>query len=159
MSRDEVALQRRSLHVLPHIRVSFDPQRDADHVAYISSSTDVYALCQEIWNFDTINLFEEFKVFFLDRRNGVIGYRDLSRGDTTGTVVNIKLIFAIAVGCNASSFILVHNHPSGNLRPSQRDIDMTTRVQRGAEYMELRLLDHLIVMDSGYFSFMDEGVL
>ena len=102
---------------------------------------------------------EEFWILLLNRSNRFIGRVCISTGGVSGTVVDAKVIFKKAVESLASSMILCHNHPSGNLRPSQADIDITRKLKRAGESLDIAVLDHLIIADNGYFSFADEGKL
>jgi DNA repair protein RadC len=125
----------------------------------IKSSKDAHALLVTIWNPGTIELREEFKVLFLNRANRALGIYELSIGGVTGTVADPRLLFAAAVKANASSLMIAHNHPSGNLKPSQADEDLTQKMAGGAKLLDMKLLDHLIMTADGYFSFADEGLL
>ena len=98
---------------LPKVKVSFYPQRTVSAQVYVKSSREVYEVCLSIWDMDSIDLYEEFKVIYLDRKNGIIGYRLLNRGSGTATIVDVRMIFCIAVQMDTSSIILCHNHPSG----------------------------------------------
>ena len=102
---------------------------------------------------------EEFWILLLNRSNRFIGRVCISTGGVSGTVVDAKVIFKKAIESLASSVILCHNHPSGNLRPSQADIDITRKLKRAGESLDIAVLDHLIIADSGYYSFADEGKL
>jgi DNA repair protein RadC len=102
---------------------------------------------------------EEFHVLLLNRSNHVIRKEFVSRGGVSGTVVDPKIIFKIALENLASSIILCHNHPSGNLRPSDQDISLTRKLKEAGMLLEIPILDHLIVSDNGYFSFADEGMM
>ena len=102
---------------------------------------------------------EEFWVLHLSRANKVIEVSKLSMGGVSQTVVDTRVIFKDAVACLSSGLILCHNHPSGNLKPSEADIKLTRRVQKIGELFNISILDHVIVADSGYFSFSDEGVI
>ncbi len=102
---------------------------------------------------------EEFWILLLNRSNIVIGRERISTGGVAGTVVDAKLIFKTALQSLAPAIILCHNHPSGNLRPSQADIDITKKLRKGGESIDVTVLDHLIVSERGYYSFADEGVL
>ncbi len=102
---------------------------------------------------------EEFWALLLNKANEVTARERLSSGGTAGTVVDIKIFFKTALDARAAAAIAVHNHPSGNLQPSQADIDLTRRLKKAGELLELPLLDHLIVSERGYFSFADEGML
>lgn len=101
--------------------------------------------------------FEEFWVLLLNRANKVIGQEMISRGGVSGTVADTKIIFKAALDHLASSIILIHNHPSGNLQPSSQDIQLTNKMKEAGLMMDVAVLDHLIVTDTGYFSFADEG--
>jgi DNA repair protein RadC len=101
---------------------------------------------------------EEFWILLLNRANEVLRPVQVSQGGVSGTVADPKLIFKYALENLASSIILVHNHPSGNLRPSEADKDLTKRLREAGKFLEIPVLDHLIFTDNGYFSFADEGV-
>ncbi|MFK7806937.1 MAG: DNA repair protein RadC [Saprospiraceae bacterium] len=100
---------------------------------------------------------EEFWVLLLNRANQVIAKEQISKGGVAGTVVDGKIIFKVAIQELASSIILCHNHPSGNLKPSQADIDITKKLRKAGTALDISVLDHLIVSDKGYYSFADEG--
>lgn len=111
------------------------------------------------WDKDTIELQEEFKVMFLNRTNLVLGIYPLSKGTSSATLVDVKLIFGAALKSNASGIIITHNHPSGNLKPSDADIDLTKKIKKCADFLDITLIDHIIVTKNGYFSFSNEGKL
>lgn len=102
---------------------------------------------------------EEFWLLMLNRANLVIKKELISRGGVAGTVVDTKIIFKTAVENYANSIIICHNHPSGNLKPSEADIKITKNIKEAGKIMEIPLLDHLIVTESGFYSFADEGML
>ncbi|HMO39481.1 MAG TPA: DNA repair protein RadC [Saprospiraceae bacterium] len=102
---------------------------------------------------------EEFWILLLNRANRVIGREQISLGGVAGTVVDAKIVFRKAIEGMASSLILVHNHPSGNLQPSQQDIDLTRKLKKAGATLDIAVLDHLIIADSGYLSFADEGLM
>lgn len=102
---------------------------------------------------------EEFWVMFMTRSNSVIKTECISRGGISGTVVDVRLILKPAIECLASSIILSHNHPSGNLKPSNEDIFLTKKVKEAAMLMDISLQDHIIIGDQSYLSFTDEGLL
>ncbi|MES2514363.1 MAG: DNA repair protein RadC [Bacteroidota bacterium] len=102
---------------------------------------------------------EEFWVIFLSRSNSVLKTECISKGGISGTVVDVRLILKPALECLASSVILAHNHPSGNLKPSQEDIHLTKKIKDAAKLMDIGLQDHLIIGDQTYYSFADEGIL
>ena len=100
---------------------------------------------------------EEFWLLLLNRANEVFARERLSSGGMGGTVVDVKLVLKAALDARATAIIAVHNHPSGNLQPSQADIDLTKKLQQAGALLEIPLLDHLIVSERGYYSFADEG--
>jgi DNA repair protein RadC len=102
---------------------------------------------------------EEFWVIFLNRGNRILGFQEFGKGGLSSTVVDVRLILKEAIGLSASSLILAHNHPSGNLQPSGSDKSLTRKIHDSAEIMDIRVLDHLILSSEGYFSFADEGLL
>lgn len=102
---------------------------------------------------------EEFYVLYLNKANRVLTHRHISSGGVTGTVADVKIILKHAVELLASSFIAVHNHPSGNLKPSQADIELTKKLREAAKLLDVSLLDHLIIGEKNYYSFADEGMI
>jgi DNA repair protein RadC len=125
----------------------------------IKDSKEAHCLLQENWS-DQIETIEEFNVLLLDRSNRVLALSKMFKGGTSATVVDIKLVFATAIKGRADSVILAHNHPSGNLKPSTRDIELTKQFKKAGELLEIKVLDHLILSpDGGYYSFADENLL
>jgi len=102
---------------------------------------------------------EEFWVLFLNQSNRIIRERQISKGGITGTVADPRLIFKLALEDGACGLILLHNHPSLSLKPSQADIDLTKKLAEGAKSLDMRVLDHLIITQQSYASFDDEGWL
>jgi len=102
---------------------------------------------------------EEFYYVFLNRANKVIKLGQLSKGGLSGTVTDIRLLYKNAVLNSASGIIVAHNHPSGNLNPSESDIRITKKIKEAGSLLDIQLLDHLIMYDSDYYSFADNGVL
>lgn len=100
---------------------------------------------------------EEFWILLLNRSNKVMKRVPISRGGVSGTVADPKLIFKPALDALASSMILSHNHPSGNLSPSRQDIELTRKMIQAGKVLDIAVLDHIIVTDNGYYSFADEG--
>lgn len=102
---------------------------------------------------------EEFWVLYFNRANRLLHRERISTGGVSGTVVDVKLIFKVAVERLASALALCHNHPSGNLKPSDADISLTRKVIQAGRVMDVSVIDHLIVADTGYFSFADQGLM
>jgi DNA repair protein RadC len=124
--------------------------------ARISSSRDAY---EQIRPYLLDLPHEEFWVLLLTRANEVIRPVQVSQGGVSGTVADPKIIFKIALEHLASSIILVHNHPSGNLKPSEADRELTRRLSAAGKLLEIPILDHLIFTDAGYLSFADDGLM
>jgi len=131
-------------------------EREPVKMSKIGSSKDVYAMFEPMLS-DLPH--EEFWAVMLNRANKVIKKVNISRGGTSGTVADPKLIFKHALEVLASSIVLCHNHPSGNLSPSKADIALTKKLKGAGEMMSIPILDHIIVSDQGYYSFADQGQL
>jgi DNA repair protein RadC len=108
---------------------------------------------------DDINVFESAFILLLNSANITIGYAKISQGGITGTVVDPRLVAKYAVESLAVGVILAHNHPSGNLKPSTPDKVLTDKVKEGLKYLDIKLLDHIILTNDGYYSMMEEGDL
>jgi len=102
---------------------------------------------------------EVFAVIFLNRANKINDFKIISEGGITGTVADPRIILKKALEQDAVSIILCHNHPSGSLKPSRADEELTHKIKEAAKYFDIKVLDHLIVGDDGYYSFADEGIL
>ena len=103
--------------------------------------------------------YEVFVALFLNRSHKIISYEIISKGGISGTVADPRIILQKALDAGASSLIICHNHPSGNLQPSQQDDLLTQKIKSAALYFDIKLLDHIIVSEEGYYSFADEGKL
>ena len=102
---------------------------------------------------------EVFAVVFLNRANKIKHFEIVSSGGITGTVADPRIILKRAIEQGVTSIVLSHNHPSGNLRPSRADMELTSKIKHAANYLDITVLDHIIVSDEGYYSFADEGEL
>ena len=122
----------------------------------VTQSIDAYEILLNNWDQNKIGFVEQAKVLILNRSNHVLGICDISTGSTNATLVEPKLVFITAIKKNASCIILAHNHPSGNLTPSKQDEALTQRLEAAGKLLEIRMLDHLIVTEDGYYSFMDQ---
>ncbi|MCT4206408.1 JAB domain-containing protein [Elizabethkingia anophelis] len=125
----------------------------------ISCSKDAYEIIIKNWDHDSIEFVEQFKIVLMNNANKVLGIYLVSTGGVNATLVDPKLIYSAALKANASAIILCHNHPSGNLKPSTQDIQLTEKIKNGGKLLEIQVLDHLIVTSEGYLSFQDEGLL
>ena len=125
----------------------------------IATSLDAYNIFKSLWEEGKIDFVEQFKVLFLNRANKVLCVYNVSSGGITGTVADPRLIFAAALKLNAVSLVLSHNHPSGSLKPSRADEELTQKIKCAGNFLDIKVLDHLIICDEGYYSFADEGLL
>jgi DNA repair protein RadC len=133
-------------------------RKDMDFVqkVRITCSNDIYQLMKpQLMDLPK----EEFWILLLNRANSLIKKEQVSSGGVSGTVADPKIIFKAALDQYASSVVLVHNHPSGNLKPSQADINLTNKMKEAGKLLEIPILDHIIFGDQGYMSFADEGLL
>ena len=122
----------------------------------ITSSASVFELMQPIIG---ELQHEEFWIIYLNNSNKVIQKQQLSKGGITGTLVDVRLVLKQALELNATALILAHNHPSGTLKPSEADKQITQKLKVAAESMDIKVLDHLIITEKAYFSFADEALL
>lgn len=125
----------------------------------IYSSEDAYKVLLPTYKEGTISYKEYFKVLFLNQSNQVLGYTLISEGGITETCADVRVILQAALLTNSVALILAHNHPSGNMKPSRQDMEITKQVKEAARLMRIIVTDHLILTDTGYYSFADEGQL
>lgn len=145
-------------HKLNEIKLSY--KEKTKPLVTIKSSKDVSKLLYEHWDKDTIGLYETFKVVLLNNSNKVKGICQLSSGGISGTMVDLRVLFATVLKSLSVAIIVVHNHPSGKLNPSESDKRLTEKIKKAAELLDVKLLDHLILVPSGeYYSFADECIL
>ena len=109
--------------------------------------------------FDDINIYESFFILLLNRANNTTGFAKISQGGTAGTVVDIKIIAKYAVESLSSAVIICHNHPSGNIKPSEADISITKKIKDALLLLDISLTDHIILSENNYYSFADNGNL
>ncbi len=140
------------------VQVSYQPLRGK--LFQVRSSQSAYDYISRVYDEATIGLYEEFMVLLLNRANRVLGCLKLSKGGLTGTVVDLRILYGTALKAMASGIIIAHNHPSGNLKPSDADRELTSQIKQAGKLLDINLLDHLILGTEGdYVSFADEGWL
>jgi len=145
---------------IPEIKISlsFDKKIKKSELYTIHTSHECSQVLRRIFNADTFDWVEEFILLCMNQANKIIGFCKISKGGVTATVADPRVILTTALNCpGTTSIILSHNHPSGNLKPSLQDEDMTKRIKEAAKLLDIRLLDHLILSDEGYYSFADNG--
>jgi len=135
-------------------------KRRAEKRKKIHSSLDIASFAREfLYEEGTIQYSELFFVLFLDRSNQVFAYKQLSSGGIVGTVVDSRLLFQTALLCHATEIVLVHNHPSGSIEPSESDKRLTKQISDAGRLLEIKVLDHIIVTTDSYYSFSDDGFI
>ncbi|MBC7494800.1 MAG: DNA repair protein RadC [Flavobacterium sp.] len=127
---------------------------DAIELTKITSSKSVFDIMQPLIG---ELAYEEFWVLFLNNSMKVLHKAQLSKGGITGTVVDVRLIFKLALEQNATSIILVHNHPSGSLQPSEADFEVTKKIKIAGKTLDISVIDHIIITETSYYSFKDEA--
>jgi len=152
-------VNQKSLFQVAEVQLIYKSKVKASERPKITQSRDAFLLAKEHWDLDRLDLVEQFKVMLLNRANRVLGIIEISTGGMSGTLADPKVIFVAALKAAASSIILIHNHPSGNLKPSQADLSLTKKLKTGGEILEVAVLDHLIITSEGYLSMADEGMM
>ncbi len=148
----------KSSSVVEEIRVVYKPTKIGNKP--IVTSIDAYEILRYYFDPSTISFQESFIVIFLNNQNFVKGIHRLFVGGIASTIVDIRLIFSIALKSASTSIVISHNHPSGVLKPSQQDLALTKRIREGCQMFEIKLVDHLILSPYGnFYSMADEGDL
>ena len=137
------------------IQVSYIPKKTLGNK--ISCSEDAYQLLKDFYPQETISLQERFVVAYLNRAHNVIGVYEASVGGLTGTIADPRLIVSVALKIAATSIILSHNHPSGNLNPSNTDQELTNKIREACKYLDINVLDHIIITPKTFYSFADSS--
>lgn len=155
----ESTMNQQAFNQIAEVELIYKSKVKASERPCITTSADAYHLLKNLWNEGTMDLLEEFKVLLLNRANRVLGIFNVSTGGVTGTVADPKVIFVAALKGNACSIVISHNHPSGNLKPSRADEELTQKIKYAGQFLDIKLLDHVIITSEGYYSFADEGLL
>lgn len=155
----ETSERKIDLFEVAEIKLSYSTKVKNSLRPKVGTSRQVYEVFAKAWEDDRIEFVEDFKVMLLSRANRVLGIVTISSGGTAGTVVDVKLVYAAAIKSAAQSIVLAHNHPSGNLLPSEQDKRLTHRIKQAGIILDIPVLDHLIMTSEGYYSFADEGEL
>ena len=142
----------------PKIRIVYSKKMKDSERIKITQAKDVIAVLRSVWS-SQIEIREEFVVLMLDKGNQVLGYQLLSKGGISGTIADVRLIYAVALEALASSIIIAHNHPSGNTQPSVADIRLTKQVKEAGQQLNISLLDHIIITKNNHYSLADNGQL
>lgn len=142
---------------VPEIELTYTPPLNILASPKILSSEEAYRIFIEKWDTSKLEFVEQFKVLLLNRANRPLGVCTLSTGGSSSTIIDIRLLFALAIKTNASAIIVAHNHPSGELTPSKYDVETTKRIDEAGKILDIPLHDHLIVSKYSYYSLKNEG--
>lgn len=156
---EQLAMQFPEWTRVAEVELIYKTKVKASERPKVNSSKDIYDVLKQVWDQNKIEMLEEFKVILLNRGNRITGVYDASSGGITGTVADPRLILAAAIKSLSVSIVLSHNHPSGNLKPSRADEELTLKIKEAARYHDITVLDHIIISSEGYYSFADEGLL
>ncbi len=137
---------------IEEVKLTYRNKLKANERPKITCAEDAYQAFLKSWDQDQIELIEEFKAMFLDRQLRIMSIASISKGGFTDTSVDLRVVFAIALKRRADRLILAHNHPSGNLKPSQADINLTDQFVEAGKLMRLEVVDHLIITNDGFSS-------
>lgn len=161
MERTSKCNQNKDLpYKVAEIKIIYKTKVKPSERVQIMNSFDAYNVFINLWDKDTIEYVEEFKILLLNRSNKVLGIAPISLGGTAGTVTDIKVIMQYVLKTNAQAIIICHNHPSGNLHPSESDNKITNKIKSASELFDIQLVDHLIITpNTGFYSFADNGML
>ena len=143
--------------IIAEVQISYSSHVKAKDRIKVTGSNDAANAFRAIWPaYDHI----EFSyMLMLNRQNQILGYHQLSKGGMTGAVIDVRVIFQVALKACATSLILAHNHPSGNLETSDADRKVTRQIKEAGKILDIPLLDHLILTSDSFFSMADEGLL
>lgn len=144
--------------VISEIELTYRPLLKVSELPIIKSSEEAYNIFVGKWDMGKLEFVEQFKALFLNRANRVIGICTITSGGINSTVLDYRILFGVALKAVASAVIIAHNHPSGNMRPSNSDMKVTQSVNEAGKLLGIELLDHLIITKEGYCSLKDDGV-
>ena len=141
------------------IQLTYKSKVKAADRPQVSSSMEAYWVLESNWS-DQMSLLEEFNILLLDQSNRALGMYCVSKGGMTSTTVDLRVVFAAALKARAASIVLAHNHPSGQLRPSHEDLELTNKIVKAGDLLSIIVQDHLILTPEGqYYSFADECLI
>ena len=141
------------------VKVTWDKKVKISEVVQITSSQSAVDILRTIFSKDTFGWTEEMILLCMNRANKPIAYYKISSGGISGTICDPKVVFTLALGTTSSGIIIAHNHPSGNLNPSSADNDITQKIKKGGQLLDIKLLDHIILTEDGYYSYADNDNL
>jgi len=146
-----------NLYRVSEVKLTYETHIEREQKVKIMKSLDAYELMKNHW--EQIEYRESFKIVLLNRANQVLGINTISLGGLTETTTDVRMILQAALLSNANAVVAVHNHPSGNLIPSNDDDLITSKIKKALNLLDINLIDHLIITKDGYYSYADEGKL
>jgi len=149
----------KNLDVISEITVSYRPEVSPNDRIRIETAKDAYEILRQTWDSGKILFVEEFKILHINAGNRAIGLQYVSMGGMDQTGVDIRVIMATALKSCARGLIIAHNHPSGKLNPSEADLKITKEINKACKLLGLKLMDHIIVTDTDFYSFKNHGLL
>ena len=160
MPKLNLYIMKQTENNISEVKIIYRTKVKASDRPQVKTSREAFEVFMDAWDMDTIEHVEEFKLMLLTRSNKILGIASISKGGISGTVTDVRIILQYAIKANASGMIICHNHPSGNLNPSESDTKITHKIKEAGVIMDIQLLDHLILtMDGSYYSFADNGLL
>lgn len=146
-----------NFNIVNEIKLSYSRKGNSEKL--ITTSRDAVKIFQEHFDSEEMDYRESFFSLYLNQANRVLGIKKISESGISSTIVDVRIIMQAALLCNASGIILAHNHPSGNLKPSQKDLSITQKIKEASQFLNIQLLDHCILTSTAYISFADDGHL
>lgn len=159
MATKKEILMEVNRQIVSDVKLVYYPKIRPSERLLIRNAEDAYHIFLENWDLETICLWEQSRLLLLNQANRVMGIMLLSQGGITGTVIDPRIVFVAALQANATGFILCHNHPSGKLEPSHADRALTLKLKEAGTFLDIKLIDHLIISLEGYLSMADEGMV
>lgn len=144
-------------NIVNEIKLSYSRKGNCERL--ITTSRDAVKIFKEHFDSDEMDYRESFFALYLNQANRVLGIKKISESGISATIVDVRIIMQAALLCNASGIILAHNHPSGNLKPSKEDLNITQKIKEASQFLNIQLLDHCILTSTAYISFADDGHL
>lgn len=152
-------LTLQSLFKVSEVEISYRNKIPYSERIQIVTSVTTHEILKQCWDENKLELVEQFKILLLDNQKNCLGISDISTGGTSACIVDPKIVFVTALKAKATAIILAHNHPSGNLLPSEADRMLTRKLAQGGKLLDIAVLDHLIVTSRNYYSFADDGLM
>lgn len=144
---------------IPEIQISYKNPIQLSIRPLLNNVDKMYNFLKTIFDNETIDLYESFKVIYLNRALHPLGYVNLSQGGMTGCIADTRLILGIGLKAACTYFIVAHNHPSGVLQPSRADIELTAKLKNGGKIVGIELQDHIIITSESYYSFAENELI